>query len=591
MGGTLVGANIAFSSQEAMIRVPVISFFTGIWLLVFYLMNFGKLTRFVSSPVMGGFITGICSTIILMQTPKLFGGQSGTGELRELVPHIVSSAKSDFNLSSLIISIVCIAAIQIFRKLSPKVPVSVILMLAAAAVQYLTDFCGSFGINTLPAVERGLGSVSLPKFSLENSYMGIVAGFTIALVIAAETLLAEHNFAAKNDYRINDDHEILAFSVCNIAASFLGVCPVNGSVSRTSMNDQFGGKSQLTSLVAGAVMALILILGTGFISYLPVPVLTSIVVCALWSGTEFSLAAKLWKSSRKEFWIFIAAFAGVLVFGTIYGVIIGVILSFLNVVIRESAPPTSFLGVIPGRNHFYDLSTYAKARPIKNVVIYRFSGNLFFANVGGFVSELENSIKDDTRYVIVDSSGIGSIDSTAAENIGILYGKFKKKGIQLFFVEHIQRVNEEMRTYGIGYIIENGGVRKTITDALAAVGYNRPYSLCENYETQQISDETAILQEFEWAFGSDAAHYLELYTEKILRKAKAIDPKDEHSKEEYSHLWDGISPISDHVLLDFMEKSISSLSQKYEIDEDVINSVVKSHRSELHDSGYTEHHS
>ena len=589
VGGTLASIGIAGGSEEALIQVPVVAFFTGIWLMIFYLMDFGNLTRFVSEPVMGGFITGICSTIILMQMPKLFGGQAGTGELKELILHIAGEFKTSFNLASMMIAVLCITIIQTCRKISPKIPASAAVMIIAALTQYFTNFCGKFNINTLPEVQRGLGKFCLPDFSLENCYTGILSAFSIAVVIAAETLLAEHNFASKNDYKIDDESELLAYSVCNIAASLVGVCPVNGSVSRTSMNDQLGGKSQLTSITASAVMTLILLFGTGFIKYLPVPALTSIVVCALWSGTEFSLAAKLRKSSRKEYFIFLAAFGGVLVFGTIYGVVIGVLLSFINVIIRASYPPTSLLGVIPGRNHFYNLETYAKARPIKNVVIYRFKGNLFFANVGRFIEETENALQEDTKYLIVDASGINSIDSTAAAELGTLYNKLKKKGIRFFLVEHIAQVNEELRTYGVGFIIENGGVRQTITDALAAVGYNRPYPLCENYEIKSVDDHTAIVQEFEWAFGSDALRYIDLYTEKILRNAKAIDPKDEHAKEEYAHLWDGISPISDHILLDYLQSRTEELSERYEIEKERIELVIENHRQDLVSGGYLSH--
>ena len=589
VGGTLASIGIAGGSEEALIQVPVIAFFTGIWLMIFYLMDFGNLTRFVSEPVMGGFITGICSTIILMQMPKLFGGQAGTGELKELILHIAGEFKTSFNLASMMIAVLCITIIQTCRKVFPKIPASAAVMIIAALTQYFTNFCGKFNINTLPEVQRGLGKFCLPDFSLENCYTGILSAFSIAVVIAAETLLAEHNFASKNDYKIDDESELLAYSVCNIAASLVGVCPVNGSVSRTSMNDQLGGKSQLTSITASAVMTLILLFGTGFIKYLPVPALTSIVVCALWSGTEFSLAAKLRKSSRKEYFIFLAAFGGVLVFGTIYGVVIGVLLSFINVIIRASYPPTSLLGVIPGRNHFYNLETYAKAQPIKNVVIYRFKGNLFFANVGRFIEETENALQEDTKYLIVDASGINSIDSTAAAELGTLYNKLKKKGIRFFLVEHIAQVNEELRTYGVGFIIENGGVRQTITDALAAVGYNRPYPLCENYEIKSVDDHTAIVQEFEWAFGSDALRYIDLYTEKILRNAKAIDPKDEHAKEEYAHLWDGISPISDHILLDYLQSRTEELSERYEIEKERIELVIENHRQDLVSGGYLSH--
>ena len=322
--------------------------------------------------------------------------------------------------------------------------------------------------------------------------------------------------------------------------------------------------------------------------FLPVPVLTSIVVCALWSGTEFHLAKKLFKSSRKEFFIFCAAFIGVLIFGTIYGVLIGVILSFFNIVIRESKPSTAFLGVIPGRNHFYNLKTYAKSRPIKNAVIYRFKGNLFFANIDIFREEIKQAIQSDTKYIIVDASGISSIDSTAAQALDSMYRDLSEKGIKFFLVEHIAKVNEEIRNYGFGHIIESGGVRITITDALSAVGLNRPFPLCNKYNNSEVNEDTAIIQEFEWAFGKDARHYIDIYTEKILRNAKAINPKAGNADEDFAHLWDGISPISDHILLDYIEGKTHELSEKYEIDENIIRLILKKHRSDLVESGYKE---
>ncbi len=576
VGGTLASLGIVSGSEEALTIVPIIAFFTGIWLLLFSLMKFGSLTRFVSSPVMGGFISGICCTIILMQIPKLFGGQSGTGEIFELVKHILKSFNESFNAVSLVLSVFCIAVIMLSGKFIPKIPMSAIVMLLAAGGQFLFNYCEIWGINTLPKVAGGLGKFSVPNFTLDNCYYALTASLSISVVIASETLLAEKNFALKNSYAIDDNNELLAFSVCNIAAAFIGVCPLNGSVSRTTMNDRNKGTSQIVSLTAAGVMLLILMFAAGFIGYLPVPVLTSIVVCALWSGTEFELAHKLAKSSRKEMGIFIAAFLGVLVFGTIYGVVIGVLLSFLNVIIRESAPPTAFLGVIPGRNHFYNIASYAKSRPIEKVVIYRFKGNLFFANVEGFRRDIENSIKDDTRYIIVDASGIGSIDTTGAQTLDILYKNLKKRGIRLFLVEHISKVNEELRSYGLGYIIEEGSVRKTITDALEAVGYSRPYKLSER--TDRVSEDTAILQEFEWAFGSDAQKYIDINTERIIKGAKEINIDD---KNELFHLWDSVSPISDHILLDYMEQRVTQLAERYDIGEEAIKQLIKLHREAI----------
>ena len=111
---------------------------------------------------------------------------------------------------------------------------------------------------------------------------------------------------------------------------------------------------------------------------------------------ELHLAVRLFKVSRNEFYIFVAACVSVLFLGTIYGVIVGLLLSFVAVVLRATNPPRSFLGMIPGKETYYDLKRNRNAYPIQHTIIYRFSENLFFANIKIFQSDIENSIKKDT---------------------------------------------------------------------------------------------------------------------------------------------------------------------------------------------------
>ena len=88
IGAALVEIGIQSGSEQAMAVVPVLTFFVAVWLFIFAFFKAGKLVNYISAPVMGGFITGICTTIILMQVPKLMGGTAGTGELSELAEHI-----------------------------------------------------------------------------------------------------------------------------------------------------------------------------------------------------------------------------------------------------------------------------------------------------------------------------------------------------------------------------------------------------------------------------------------------------------------------------------------------------------------------
>lgn len=101
---------------------------------------------------------------------------------------------------------------------------------------------------------------------------------------------------------------------------------MNGSISRTSMNEQYGGHSQVVSITAGITMAILLLFFTGFIGYLPIPVLTAIVISALMDVVEVHLCIRLFRLSKQDFSIFMAACISVLFLGTIYGVLIGVLL-------------------------------------------------------------------------------------------------------------------------------------------------------------------------------------------------------------------------------------------------------------------------
>ena len=167
----------------------------------------------------------------------------------------------------------------------------------------------------MDAVETGLPKWNIPDFTVVPIREVITISLSVAVVIMAETLLAENNFAQKNRYRINDNQEILAFAVGNMAAAFTGCCPINGSVSRTAMGEQYQGKTQVMSIVAGLSMLILLLCGTGFIGYLPIPVLTAIVISALLGATEFILRRSCGKSAGQNFFIFAGAFVGVLFLG------------------------------------------------------------------------------------------------------------------------------------------------------------------------------------------------------------------------------------------------------------------------------------
>ena len=588
VGAALVSLGIESGSKEAMQYVPVIALLTGLWLLLFYFLKAGRIVDFISTPVMGGFISGIALTIILMQIPKILGGKAGSGELPELAHHIFETCKV-MNWLSVALGVGALVFLRLAGKLIPKFPMAIVIM-AVGVIATLLFHVDERGVVLLDAVESGLPKFHMFQFAGIDWTQAAGRSLMIAAVIMSETLLSENNFALKNGYKIDENKEILACAAGNLASACVGCCPVNGSISRTSMNEQYEGKTQAVSITAGAVMAVVLVCATGFIGYLPVPILTAIVISALMNVVELHLAIRLFKVSRNEFYIFVAACISVLFLGTIYGVVIGLLLSFVAVVLRATNPPRAFYGMIPGKEAYYDLKRNRNAYPIKNTIIYRFSENLFFANIKIFQSDIESSIKEDTKVVIVDAGAINSIDITAADRLEMMAKNFDKQGIHFYITEHSENVNEQMRSLGIGHLIEEGKVRRTILAALHDAGIPSPCPLeipeqvHAVHEAMIPAEEENTLEEFAWAFGDDAVEEIEKKVHQVmeqLHKLPDLERLAELGIEEKLKNWHSLGAIDEDEILRRMELHLDELPENLKGDRKVILQLIEKRRRKI----------
>ena len=522
-----------------------------------------------------------------MQVPKLFGGSAGVGEFFELAVHIGESLEK-LNLPSLFLGLFALFILLLFKKLIPKFPMAVLLMAAGAC---MTKFLPlkKWGIVTLSAVEPGLMPFALPDLSVISVREAVTISLSVAIVIMAETLLAENSFAQKNGYRINDNQEIFAFAMGNLIAALTGCCPINGSVSRTAMGEQYQARTQLTGIVAGISMLVLLLGGTGFIGYLPVPILTAIVISALLGATEFDLAIRLWKISRTECMIFVGAFIGVLFLGTINGVLIGILLSFAEVIIRTAKPARCFLGIQPGHRHFRDLKESSQIHAVSGVLIYRFSSNLFFANIQVLRQDIEDHVTQETKAVILDASGIGSIDITAADGLDILCKSLQKQNIRFYITEHIAGLNEQLRKLGLGYLIEEGHVRRTIHIALKDMGIGRPYPLeggvdnTERSASRKRADNR--VQEFVWAFGQDAETAIEKQIEKQIEQLKETGDVEALLHGRWAHM----EELDEDEWLEHLEEHLKEIVNISGKDEQTLAEKIEAHRKEVHDRIAQEH--
>ena len=569
MGSCLSSLGVTNDSSLALLIVPSVTLLISIWFILFRILKAGRIVKYISNPVMGGFISGVGLTIILMQVPKLFGAFPGTGEVVSLVKNIVLQLKN-FNLLSFVLGLGTIITILVSKKIAPKFPMTLIMLLLGIV---LTVFfkVQNYGVQLLPAVQKSLPQFKFPPlYILREHFMEyLVLSFSISLVIMAQSLLTSKSYASKNGYSINVNTELLAYSAMNLSGSLCGTCPINGSVSRTGMADQFGSRSQIVSITSFITMLIVVLFCTQYFVFLPVPVLTGIVISALIGIVDYKQAIRLWKSDKTELMIFITACLGVLLFGTIWGVLIGVLLSFFTVVRRAVVPPRSFLGLIPGHQDFYNLNRNKAALPLCNTIIYSFRGNLFFANIDIFENDILNSIKEDTKQVIVDAHGIGSIDITASDRLVKLYESLKSRNISFYLTEHAGTINDQLRRYGAECLINQGAVRRTVSLALRDCGLTRPYPLqgAKNNQITEIVEADERLAEFEWAFGKEAEQKMKDMAHEMADTIAVIENKEEIlsvdlEKVEEKVKWGKIGLFDEEELLDRFEIHLEHLEEK-----------------------------
>ena len=585
VGSLLTEFGIAAESQDALQLVPLVSLLTALWFVVFFLLKAGRIVKYISTPVMGGFISGVGLTIILMQVPKLFGGTAGTGELFALLSHIAGELPK-FHPLSAVLGFGTFAVILICKKRIPKVPMTVIMMLVGAVLQAVFHL-DQYGVKMLSAVAPGLPKLMLPGFSYLGTYGKdlVIESLSIAAVVMAQTLLASGSFAMKYGDKLDNNRELLAYGAMNLVSGLTGCCPINGSVSRSGIADSFSCRSQLMSLSACGTMLLVLLVGTPLLKFLPVPILTGIVMTALWGILDFPLAKKLRNTSRNELFVFLIAFLGVLIFGTVYGVMIGVVLSFFEVAISSVAPPASCMGVIPGQVGFYPMERNREALALKDAVIYRFSGNLFFANIDRFQTEIEAAMTADTKAVIIDARGIGRIDLTAAERLVLLSRNLRQKGVAFYLTEHDGSLNDQLKKLDAGSLLLEGAVRRTIDLALEDAGIQPPYALQDSASSAETARGEAMEQlvEFEWLFGPEAEQVMEQLAsesmDQILESENALSAEEQVLDSKIGH-WHRMAPGDEERFLDHLEMRFEEQLKTGRLSEEEIARMV--HRAELH---------
>lgn len=425
----------------------------GAMLVLASVLRFGFVANFISEPVLTGFKSGIGLVIIVDQIPKLLGVHiDKAGFFRDIfaiVQHLPQTSVATFALA-----LALLASMFVMERYTPHAPVPLIAVAIAIAASAMLGLHEA-GVATIGNVPRGLPTFVLPQLDLVAEMWPAAAG--IALMSFTETIAAARAFGAPGEPRPVPNQELLAVGLANVGGGFFGAMPAGGGTSQTAVNRAAGARTQLAELVTAAAALATLLLLAPLIALMPQAALAAVVVVyslGLIKPGEFIAIRRV---RRIEFRWALIALVGVMILGTLKGILVAVIVSVLALAQQAYSPPVYALGRKRGTDVFRARSSeHPDDETWTGLLILRTEGRAFFANaqqIGDKMWPLLEQAKPSV--VVIDCSALIDIEYTALKMLMEAEERLRADGIELWLAALNPAVLEVVKHSRLGEVLGN----------------------------------------------------------------------------------------------------------------------------------------
>ncbi len=231
-----------------MTLVAAITFVTGLMYIVMAIFKMGWVSNFLAASVLTGFIFGIGIDVIIGQFGKITGysvsGENAWYKLASWVSNLSST-----NIATLMVGIGTIILLFLMHKFTPKIPGALVALIVGIAVSTYLGLSNE-GVKIVGEVPTGLPSLVFPDFNFIMNNLTVIISSSVAVLMIAlsESIATSRLYATKHHYQIDINQEMLAQGTANMSAGLFQGISVAGSLSKSSLNDSSGAKSQMSEL-------------------------------------------------------------------------------------------------------------------------------------------------------------------------------------------------------------------------------------------------------------------------------------------------------------------------------------------------------
>ena len=430
---TQLGEAVPSGGADSLLNATTtLTLLVGAMLVVGCFLRLGFVANFISHPVLIGFKAGIGVVIVLDQIPKLLGIHIAKGTfLQNLLSTIHSVPET--KLITLAVGVSMILLLIGIEHFAPKAPAPLLAVAAGIGGAYFLQL-GTRGVDLVGHIPQGLPAFSAPSLALVSQLWPGALG--IALMSFTETIAAGRAFAKNDEPWPQANRELLSTGIANVGGALFGAMPGGGGTTQTAVNRLAGARTQVSELVTSAVTLITMLLLAPLIALMPQATLAAVVIVysvGLIKPIEFREVLRV---RRTEFIWALIAFAGVMLLGTLKGIIVAIIASIVALAYQVANPRLHVLGRKPDTNVFRPRTEeHPEDETFSGLLILRPEGRIFFANAEQLAHKIRQQVQEtQPRIVALDLSAVFDLEYTALKMLVEAERKHRERGIRLWLV-------------------------------------------------------------------------------------------------------------------------------------------------------------
>jgi sulfate permease, SulP family len=420
----------ASGSPDYQVLAAALALMVGVVLVAGSLFRLGWIANLLSTPVTVGFLAGISVHILVSQMPGVLGLPSPGGPMLERIA-VLARHLGETNIYTVSIGFGVLAVVAGSEAVSARIPGALIGLIAATLAVIWADLERK-GVSVVGTVPGTLPAPSLPEIPPERWARLLPLSFLIAIVVMVQTAATTRSFPSDPEKPADVDRDFLGAGAGSLLAGLFGAFPVNASPPRTGIVTETGGRTQLSGLVAAAIVLALLAFGAALLQHVPNAALGGVLLFVALRIIRFAEITRIYRQSIGEFFLTVATAAAIIVLPIEQGVAVGIALSLLHGIWSTTRARLIEFERVPDTTIWWPAHPHAPGERNPDVAVVGLQAPLSFLNASNFRADVLKIVKrapPTPRLLVLEASGMLEIDFTAAQILLDLIRECRAAGV------------------------------------------------------------------------------------------------------------------------------------------------------------------